>query len=169
MGRYFEKRDKTGSQQSQSRSRFSSPRVFCTLVGNVARCDASRHFSTLMSHSDVTIMRNDVFMLLFLANVTLTSASDTKRHRTAHTDFYVHACGTSTISVQPLPRLWPLVFSPSNLIHHKYNTNDRPTMIRPSLLLIVASASKPHPPPGQTAARRRTPTACTSVGGRLSG
>ena len=71
--------------------------------------------------------------------------------------------------MQLLPRLCLLVFPPPNLIHHKYNTNDRRTMVRPSLLLLVASASEPRPPPGQTAARRRTPAAFTSVGGRLSG
>ena len=41
--------------------------------------------------------------------------------------------------------------------------------MRPSLLVFVALASEPCPPPGQTAARRRTPVASTSVGGRLSG
>ena len=40
--------------------------------------------------------------------------------------------------------------------------------MRPSLLVFVALASEPCPPPGQTAARRRTPVASTSVGGRLS-
>ena len=66
-------------------------------------------------------------------------------------------------------RLCPLAFPPLNLIHHKYNINDRRTMLRPSLLLLVASASEPRPPLGQTAAHRRIPAAFTSVGGRLSG
>ena len=58
---------------------------------------------------------------------------------------------------------------PVSFIICRYSTNDRPTMMRPSLHLLVASASEPRPPPGQTTVRRRTPAASTSVGGRMSG
>ena len=64
-----------------------------------------------------------------------------------------------------------VVLPPPKLIQYNYysKTNDRRTMMGPSLLVLVASALEPRPPPGQTAARRRTPAAFTSVGGRLSG
>ena len=135
-------------------------------MGNVTRRDASRRFLVLMLHSDATIMRNVVFMLDFLANMTPTSASDTKRHRTVHVNFYVHARGTSTIFMQPPPQLWPLVFPSPKLIHHKCGANGRPTMMRPSLWYRSLAPHLDKQPPADESPQHPCLWAAVGLGGR---
>ena len=57
----------------------------------------------------------------------LTPASDTKRHRKAHVDFYVHARETSTTATQLPPWLRLAVGVPSSpAIYHKSANTTRP-------------------------------------------
>ena len=71
-----------------------------------------------------------------------------ERHRTVHVDFYVHARETGTISMQPPPRLWPLVFSPPKLIHDKYQYTDQ---CQPSMIFTLTQRPPPEtsPPPSE--------------------
>ena len=59
--------------------------------------------------------------------MTLMSASDMKRHRTAHVDFYVYARRASTTATQPPSRLCVAVGVPSSpAIYHKSVNAIRP-------------------------------------------
>ena len=133
------------------------------LVGNAARRDASRRFSTLMSHSGVTIMQNDVFILVFSSKC---DDNVSQRHKASpySTRRFLRTCTRNQhcLYAAPAPDV-SVVIPPPNLIHYKYNINDSRAVMRPSLLLLVASASVPRPPPGQSAAHRRTPEAFTSI------